>query len=161
MAKITVASCAYPHKSDIDTTADREGETWEKLVNVCVTRAQTSLTESTGGYTKMHRDTLSDLLGSMRATHRSIRLLLAKGDAEPESVDALCLARLQVEGLYSMCLLTEGPQHVDTFVRDAWKKQYVRYLLVQKETQGLPRFAPLYVPELSRLLRLSVVLGRH
>jgi len=134
---ITVSSCAYVHTSDIDATVLKHGDAWEKLANVCTTRAQTALRGPTGGYTKVHRDTMSDLFGSMRAAHRSIRLLLALGDEKPESVDALALARLQVEGLYSMCLLTEGPQHVSTFVRDAWKKQYVRYLLVKEETRRL------------------------
>jgi hypothetical protein len=75
-------------------------------------------------------------------------------------VDALALARLQLEGLYSMCLLTEGSQHVDALLRDGWKKQFVRYLLFKRETQGLPRFGPnALVPELSRLIKFAGVCG--
>lgn len=154
---ITVSSCAYVHASDIDPTIDKQGSKWETLVNVCTTRAQTALDRPTGAYGQYHRNALYDLFGSLRSTHRSIRLLLALGDDKPESVDALALARLQLEALYSICLMTESPQHVDTFVRDAWEKQYVRYLLGREETKGLLRFAESNVPELSRLLKLSTV----
>lgn len=100
---ITVSSCAYVHTSDIDPTIDKQGSKWETLVNVCTTRAQTALHCPTGAYGQYHRNALYDLFGSLRSTHRSIRLLLALGDDKPESVDALALARLQLEALYSIC----------------------------------------------------------
>ena len=51
-------------------------------------------------------------------------------------MDALVLARLQLEGLYTSCLLTEQPEHVDRFVKEAWKRQYIRYLLMREQTKG-------------------------
>jgi hypothetical protein len=82
---------------------------------------------SAKGYTPTQRNSLTDIFASMKVTHRSIRRLVALGDEKPESVDALVVARLQLEGLYTMCLLTEKPEHMDRFVREAWKRQYVRY----------------------------------
>jgi hypothetical protein len=93
----------------------------------------------------------------MKVTHRSIRLLVKVGDEQPESVDALVLARLQLEGLYTICLLTQKAEHVDRFVKEAWKRQYVRYLLMREELKGLGRFAESDVHELSRLLKLGTV----
>ena len=95
----------------------------------------------------------------MKVTHRSIRLLVALGDEKPESVDALVLARIQLEGLYTMCLLIERAEHVDRFVKEAWKRQYVSYLLMREETKSLDRFieAQSDALELSRLLKLAAV----
>jgi len=50
------------------------------------------------------------------------------------------LARLQFEGLYTTCLLVEKPENVDRFTHEAWKRQYIRWLLDSGETQNLPRF---------------------
>ena len=66
---------------------------------------------------------------------------------------------VQLEGLYTMCLLIEKAKHVDRFVKEAWKRQYVSYLLMREETKSLDRFieAQSDVLELSRLLKLAAV----
>lgn len=88
----------------------------------------------------------------------SIGKLLEGGSESPQSVDALALARLQLEGLFAISLLTEGSAWVDTFLRDGWKKQFIRYLLVHYETQCLPRFGPnALIHELSRLVKFRDV----
>jgi len=155
----TVKSIAYVHTADIDPTVVKSGATWEGLANVCVTAAEKALDTPPKDYTPTRRNSLTDIFASMKVTHRSIRLLVALGDEKPESVDALVLARLQLEGLYTMCLLTEKAEHVDRSVKEAWKRQYVRYLLMREETRGLDRFveAQTDVHELSRLLKLATV----
>jgi len=96
----------------------------------------------------------------MLVTQGSISKLLEGGSESRQSVDALALARLQVEGLFLMCLLTEGSEWVDRFLRDGWKKQFIRYLLFKHETECLPRFGPnAHVPELSRLVNFARVCG--
>ena len=155
----TVKSIAYVHTADIDPTVVKSGATWEGLANICVTAAEKALETPPTGYTPTQRNSLTDIFASMKVTHRSIRLLVALGDEKPESVDALVLARLQLEGLYTTCLLPERPEHVDRFVKEAWKRQYVRYLLMREETKCLDRFieAQSGVQELSRLLKLATV----
>ena len=155
----TVKSVAYVHTADIDPTVVKSGATWEGLANICVTAAEKALDTPPKDYTPTRRNSLTDIFASMNVTHRSIRLLVALGDEKPESVDALVLARLQLEGLYTMCLLTEKAEHVDRFVKEAWKRQYVRYLLMREETKGLDRFveAQTDVYECSRLLKLATV----
>lgn len=155
----TVKSVAYVHTADIDPTVVKSGATWEGLANICVTAAEKALETPPNGYTPTQRNSLTDIFASMKVTHRSIRLLVKFGDEKPESVDALVLARLQLEGLYTICLLTEKAEHVDWFVKEAWKRQYIRYLLMREETKGLDRFidAQSDVQELSRLLKLATV----
>lgn len=103
----TVKSIAYVHTADIDPNVVRSGATWEGLANICVTAAEKALETPPKGYTPTQRNSLTDIFASMKVTHRSIRLLVALGDEKPESVDALVLARLQLEGLYTLCLLAE------------------------------------------------------
>ncbi len=76
----------------------------------------------------------------MKATHATIRLVLKEGADNPQSVDALAVARVSLEGLYTLCLLFEKPRWVDIYLKDGWKKQYVHFLLQREETQKLPRF---------------------
>ena len=139
---ITMQSCHYAHTEAIDVNAkDGGGDAWEGLINVCVSAAQDALETPPTGYTAIQRNSLFDIFGSMKVTQRAIRLLVRLGDTAPESVDALVLARLQLEGLYTVCLLIESPNNVDRFVHEAWKRQYIRWMLNQRETETLPQFA--------------------
>ena len=131
--KITVRSAAHQHTTDIDPTLVMDAREWDRLGNVCVTRATTALERDLLGYKKEHRDHLSDMFKSMAATNRTIRRVLEPGSEDPSSVDALALARLQLECLFALCLMFEGSQHVDCYTQDRWRKQYVRYLLLRQE----------------------------
>jgi hypothetical protein len=157
---ITVASCKFVHTTDIDPDDMKAGgDKWEGLVNICVRAAQDALDSPPAGYTPTQRNSLTDLLGSMRATHRGIRTLLKLGDADPASVDALVLARLQLEGLYTICLLTEGAEHVTRFVAEAWKRQYIRSMLYREETKSFARFSETEKKEQARLMMLAQIWG--
>ena len=138
---LTVKSVHYVHTADIDPEATKAGgDAWEGFVNVCVKAAEDALETPPNGYSPYQRNSLTDIFTSMKATHRGIRVLVKLGDGKPESVDALVLARLQLEGLYTTCLLVEKPENVDRFTHEAWKRQYIRWLLDSGETQNLPRF---------------------
>jgi len=50
------------------------------------------------------------------------------------------LARLQLEALYSVCLMVQDPSFVDIYVKSFWRDNYVRFLLVREECKGLTRF---------------------
>jgi len=154
----TVQSCGLRHATDINFNDVKSASKWERLATVCITRARDALKQPTGTYTKVHCDTISDVIKAMLVTHGSIGKLLEGGSRSPQSVDALALALLQVEGLFSMCLLVENSDWVDAFLRDGWKKQFVRYLLLRYETECLPRFGPnAHTPELSRLRKFAGV----
>ena len=154
----TVHSSGQRHVADINLSDSKSASKWKRLATTCVARARDALKRPTGPYSKVQRDTMSDLVQAMLVTHGSIGKLLEGGSESPQSVDALALARLQVEGLFSMCLFTEKSDWVDVFLRDGWKKQFVRYLLFKYETECLPRFGPnAHVPELSRLVKFSGV----
>jgi len=158
VAKILVHTCGYRHTDDIDPREQKSASKWQGLATVCVSRSRDSLKKPMGTYTKLHRDTMSDLLNAMLVTHSSIGKLLSGGSDSPESVDALALARLQIEGLFTICLLTEGSSWAEMFLRDGWKKQFVRYLLIQYETTCLPRFETnAHIDELSRLVKFREV----
>jgi hypothetical protein len=77
---------------------------------------------------------------AMGFTHVTIRNLPTQGTKTPACVDALALARLQLEALYSVCLMVQDPSFVDIYVKSFWRDNYVRFLLVREECKGLKRF---------------------
>ena len=80
------------------------------------------------------------IFSSMLSTHGLIRKVLDAGYDNPEAIDALALARLPLESLYTLCLMFERPAWVGAYLKDGWQKQYVRLLLECEETKNLPRF---------------------
>jgi hypothetical protein len=141
MRKITVASCAYQHSKDIDPNARVDAKELDALANRCIGRAADALERECPGYTDLHRANLSGIFRSMQSTHKTIRGLLQPGADEPTTVDALSLARLQLEALYAICLMAEDSSNVDCYLRDGWKKSYARFLLQREECKNLARFA--------------------
>jgi len=55
-------------------------------------------------------------------------------------VDALTIARLQVENVFSTAFMVDGCANVRLYVKNAWKSKYVRFLLQRIECEKLPRF---------------------
>jgi hypothetical protein len=108
----------------------------------------------------MHCNQIGDIFRSMVATQRGIRRVLDfQGPIDPERVDALLLARVQLEGLFSLCLMLEDPKYVTAYVQEHWRKQYVEYLIAKEETKLLSRYQPLDTPELQRLVTLGQQFG--
>jgi hypothetical protein len=141
MSKLPVSVCAYRHASDIDVNARFDANEWQGLLNVCIVRATRALENPSAGYSDLQRHHLADVFRSMAATHRTIRKLLGEsGPDQPEGVDALPLARLQLEGFYTVCLMLEDSHWVDVYLQDHWRKQFIQFLLTREETSTLPRW---------------------
>jgi hypothetical protein len=154
-----VSQVAHHHKIDIDPTKEMQSQEWDRVANVCISRAATALKGNAPGYSKEQRDQLGDLFTSMAATSRTIRRVLEPGSHEPGTVDALALVRLQLEGLYALCLMLENPDYVTCYVQDYWKKRYVDYLLAFEETRALPRFTTMKPSVPSALQQLAALFG--
>ena len=158
MSKGLVRTCGYRQTDDIEFEKQKSASNWRSLASVCIARSRDALRNPTGTYTKVHCDTMSDLLNAMLVTHKSIAKLLAGGSESPEAVEALALARMQIEGLFTISILVEDSAWVDKFLREGWKKQFIRYLLFQYETACLPRFGPdAHINELSCLVKFREV----
>ena len=103
-------------------------------------RATKALEGPTGAYNELHRGNISLILTSMQATHHAMKKVLGFGADNPESIDAMVLARVCLEGLYTLCLMFEDPSYVDRYLQDGWRKAYVKFILQREETKKLPRF---------------------
>jgi hypothetical protein len=136
---IRVSSCAYIHTEDIDLDKAAQSKEWDKLANVCVLKATTALKRNPSVFTRAQSDHVGDVFEALQVTQRTIRRVLEPGKEDPTSVDALALARLQLEALYTICLFTEEPGWIDVYVQDYWRKRYVLYLLGREELKNLPR----------------------
>lgn len=159
--KTTVAAVRYVHTEKLldDPTRPAGGAFWEGLVNQCADAATAILESVPVGYSPYQRNSLTDIFSSMKATHRGILVLIRLGDEKPESVDALVLARLQLEALYTMCLLIQSPRNVDRFTHEAWKRQYIRWLLFVAETDSIASFADVNIKDRRRLDRMAEIWG--
>jgi hypothetical protein len=135
---VTVASCAYRHVADIDENAVADPKELASLTDVCIAVATTVLGTPHKNYGDLQRGSVANLLTAMQSAHRNIQKLLSED--EPGSVDALALARLQLETLYAICLMLQDPEYVNCYLREGWSKQYEQFLLVREEYKGLPRF---------------------
>ena len=67
--------------------------------------------------------------------------MLLGGPQGPWAVNALTLARLQLETFYTLCFILQKPENVRLFVKALWKKKYTRFLLQRAETIHFQRFA--------------------
>lgn len=138
--KLRISDIAHKLESDIDPDKRVDALEFDKLVNRCVSVARTALGTPVGNHTEWECWHLSQILESMRHSHRTVRNLVAKGRENPESVDSLIVARAQVEYVFTVYTLLEKPEMVAVFLKDSWKKKYIRYLIEREECRNLPRF---------------------
>ena len=157
---LRVKDLVYVQQTDFSHELRRDTKEFDKIATLCVSRVTEALRTPTGAYTQMHCNQLGDVFRSLLATQRGIRRMLDfAGPIDPESVDALLLARVQLEGLFSLSLMLEDSAYVTSYVQDHWRKQYVEYLIAKEETKFLPRFASFETPELQRLILLGQEFG--
>jgi hypothetical protein len=138
--KIRVIDIAHPVHRDIDSDRHIDVLVMDGFVNRCSSAATSALKRPPRGYTELQAAHISWIFDSMRFTHVTIRNLLTQGPRTPACVDALALTRLQLETLYSVCLICQAPNFADDYVKNFWKDNYVRFLLVREEHKNLPRF---------------------
>jgi hypothetical protein len=75
----------------------------------------------------------------MRHAHRAVRELLKHEGREPLAVNVMPLVRAQVETLYAICLVIEQPSALDDYLKDGWKKLFIRHIAMRQECSSLPR----------------------
>lgn len=143
--KLTVRDVAHILTSDVDVSKSEDVKTLDSVVGICVSKAKDALTrEPPKGYSEFERDQLVSFIDGLRHSHEAIRQLL-RGEQSASSVDALTVARLQLESLYTLCFLLQAPENVRLFLKNGWKKKYIRYLLEREERRNLSRFDDYYL----------------
>lgn len=125
---------------------------------MCVAAVSEALKSPTPTLSEFQRIHFTELFHSMKWTHASIRDLLRHGTKKPMSVDAMPLVRTQLESLYAICLLVEAPSYLSVYLKDSWKKLYIRFLLQREECRSLSRFSKYFneqtLPNLERMASL-------
>ncbi len=151
---------AYRHFEDIDTEysldAEEVDDEVERLVHPLALAFERS--EDLGA---SFGHLLADQLRQFLDTHRSIRLLMKqRGRDLAAASDAMSLAREQIEKVYVVALLLEGPEEwTMRYLKDDWRRGYERYLLDGEERGALPRFREFfsgYAPEHMERERLQL-----
>jgi len=122
--KLSVQSIKHvlQQDTDIDPAAGWDVREVDALIFGCNKVAQDALASAIpNGFSDFERDHLKLLLDGQRYGHLTIRRLL-EGDQSASAVDALPIARLQLEVLYSLCFMLHGGQNVRLFLKNGWKK---------------------------------------
>jgi hypothetical protein len=136
---LTVSKIKHVLNSDVDITQGFDVKNLDEYVNTCITTAQNALQSAVPpGFSDFHRDVLQHVMEGMRSAHVSIRKLLRDGPSA-SSVDAMTVARLQLEALYSYCFLLQDAKNVSLFLKNGWKKEYIRFLLMREEWINIRR----------------------
>jgi len=139
-----VKDLVHPITTDVDVTRREDVATLDGFVNTCITEATDALRNTPlSGFSDADRQHIANLVDGVKHSHQSIRKLL-RGERNASAVDALAIARLQLETLYNACYLLQAPEHIQHFMKYAWKKKYVRFLLDKEEHKLLPRFDDYY-----------------
>jgi hypothetical protein len=138
--ELTVSKIKHVLNSDIDITQGFDVKILDEYVNTCITAAQSALQNVVpSGFSDFPRDVLLRVMEGLRSAHKSIRTLLRDGPSA-SSVDAMTVARLQLESLYSFCFLLQDENNVYLFLKSGWKKEYIRFLLMREECINIRRF---------------------
>src|SRR5436309_852970 len=133
---------AYPlqPEDDLDESVKTDVSVIDSLIRRCIVRTTTAIERGAlPGYDEFETAQLGQFIRSMMWTHEGIRQVLRQ-EGQPSSVDALALARVQLEGVYTICYMLHQPSSVGDYVKAGWKKTFSRFLLEQKEREQLPRF---------------------
>jgi hypothetical protein len=127
---------------------------------MCVAAVSEALKSPIPTLSEFQRVHFTQLFHAMKWTHASIRDLLRHETKKPMSVDAMPLVRTQLDSLYAICLLVEAPSYLSVYLKDSWKKLYIRFLLQREECRGLGRFSK-YLNEqaLPNLERMASLIG--
>ncbi|MDP9478439.1 MAG: hypothetical protein M3R38_22620 [Actinomycetota bacterium] len=142
---------AYRHDEDIDTEYSVGAEELDDKVELLVQPLALAF-ERSEDLGASFRHLMADQLRQFLDTHRSIRLLTKqRGRDLAAASDAMSLAREQIEKVYVVAMLLEGPEEwTMRYLKDDWRRGYERYLLDEEERAGLPRFREFfsgYAPE--------------
>jgi hypothetical protein len=64
---IRVSDCAHAHTTDIDPELKLDSKEWDRMANVCVSRATTAMSRDAPGYSELQRHQIEDIFNSMMA----------------------------------------------------------------------------------------------
>jgi hypothetical protein len=138
--EFAVCKIAHVIRHDIDVSQSCDVKDLDEQVYRCIAACRSAIENGMlPGYTDFERVLIWNFIEGMRYSHASVRTLLS-GEQSGSAVDALAIARLQVENVFTACLLLQSPEFVRLLLKNAWKKKYVNFLLHRAEYSLLPRF---------------------
>jgi hypothetical protein len=142
--KLAVKDIRHVLTRDIDVSQQFDVAELDKWVRLCSFAARDAMNVSPAdGFSAVEWTHLPVMFENLVHSHKSIRTLL-RGERNASAVDALVIARLQLETLYTLCFLLEDHLHIRLFLKNAWKKKYIRFLLHREELKSLQRFEDYY-----------------
>jgi|SRR5271154_970959 len=156
---LRIRDCISSIKTDIDLDAKWDARDADASVNRCVAAVTESLESAAPNFTEIQRVHLHQILLSIRHGHFAVRELLRPEGEQPLSVNVMPLVRSQIETLYAICLIVERPGALSDYLKDGWKKLFVRHIGMREECRTLPRVSKGLVDVEKWLEQLRIVSG--
>ena len=139
--KLRIRDCISSIKTDIDLDATWDARNADASVNRCVAALTECLKSPAPNFTEVQRVHLHQIVLSIRHGHFAVRELLRSEGEQPLSVNVMPLVRSQIETLYAICLIIEKPEALRDYLKDGWKKLFIRHIGMREECRALPRVA--------------------
>ena len=134
-----IRNCVSTISTDIALDAKWDARNADASVNRCIAAATECLKSDAPTLNERRRIHLHQILLAMRHGYFAVRELLRSESEQPLSVSSMSVVRSQVETLYAICLVIERPEMLDDYLKDGWKKLFVRHILMREECPALPR----------------------
>jgi hypothetical protein len=137
--KVRVCNSISSLTTDIDLDAKWDAVETDAAVSRCVAAVTESLKSPSPRFTNSQRIHLHQIFPSMRHAHYAVRELLRGEGEQPLSVNVMSLVRAQVETLYAICMIIERPSSLEDYLKDGWKKLFIRHIAMREECRTIPR----------------------
>ncbi len=132
------APLSRPPSTDMAVSMDDLDRTSSLAMDAVASGLTVRMEQSTSIRTIRLLSTKANLLLSMESTHKSIRKLAS--DRQESSVDALSLARMQLERCFLALLFLDNPERwFSRYRKNAWKTFASKYF---RDQRSLSKFAP-------------------
>jgi len=157
----------YQHTEDIDESREFSVTSLDPLdpqIKIVINRTANAIESLSIGGDSLNGRILADIYRGFLTSHKAIHLLISKKEEDTViAIEAMSLAREQVESLFTVCLLLDNPLHwFMVYKKDSWSLAYRRYLLTKHECEKLPSWkeyinktAPNYLAKLEKLYGIT------
>ena len=131
----------YQHTEDINETKESSVKSLDTKTKIVINRTANAI-EKLSIWNDTYCRILADIYRGFLISHKAIRLLLSKKREHPAlGIEAMSIAREQVESFFTVCLLLDNPEYwFSVYRKDSWKRKYLKYLLEKHECEKLPSF---------------------
>ena len=157
--KVRIPDCARPITKPVDLHLASDVDELQAHVNRCVLAMRNAFQSPCVIFDPVQREHVGQIYHAMKCTDGAIKELLRSKTQNPLCVDALPLARIQLERMFCVCLTIEDPSTITLYLKNDWKFLYVRDLLQRAECADIQELMAVLDAQAGSLEQLRQLAG--